>query len=211
MKKWELFEKKKSGVRADLVEVKERYNAKVEKAKEDLVAAHSELESVLRSEFKGGKELLAEKLAARSKVANSEEALQDAEAEQVKASEYVMQETLKDRVDFPDLVNDWNNSYVPSVREEELNPIIERIAKARAEYLNGIVDYYELKRKYKGLHFEISQGYLDDRRHKKGPHAVVKEVTTLHDLSLINSKDLHDAETYLSLPHDVKRVKVGEQ
>ncbi|MEH7237313.1 hypothetical protein [Bacillus sp. JJ1562] len=211
MRKWELYEKHKAGIRKDLLELSERYEKKVDVAKEELRKAEIELETVLQREFKEGKELTSEKVAARGKIANAQISLREAESEMDRAKEYITEEQFRERVTAEDLVKDWNGFYAPLIREKEVAPIAKRIEEARAQYLNALMDYFELRSEYAGIYSEINQSYLDETRNKKGPHYAVHEIVTTRDLKLITNADLFEVEDKRELPRDVERVKVGEK
>ncbi|MNV44359.1 hypothetical protein D3C71_1361150 [compost metagenome] len=84
---------------------------------------------------------------------------------------------------------------------------MERIKQARAEYLNGIIDYYEMAAKYGPAYQEMRQLELADAR--PGDGIAVHQIISESDLSLITADDLHKVGVFKELPSDVKRTKIG--
>lgn len=182
-------------------QMRERY-AQVERdagtAVQDLV---SELDALIKREIQTGDDLSAEKEKIRKKLVEAEKVFDRAKEERHKAYTFIADESAKDRITVLDIVLDWNNVYRPMVREQQLNPIIERMEKARAEYYNAVLDYHDLRDEYHNFYHEIK-----DKTRNTGYFA--NSIVELTDLPRINEEDLSNLQNYRKLPHGIERKSI---
>lgn len=206
MIKWDLKEKyEKQDERFQ--EVRDRYNSAVIMADTHLADLVAEKDAILRQEFQTGKDLSADKQRVSAAIEDAKKKKAQAEEDRSKAYEYSTSASLDGRITIRDLTMDWNSNYAPMVRAKEFSPILERIKRARAEYLNGIIDYYEMVAKYDPAYQEMRELELADAR--PGDMIAVHQIASERDLALITSADLHKVGVDKELPPDVKRVKIG--
>ncbi|GIP21061.1 hypothetical protein [Paenibacillus sp. J22TS3] len=207
MIKWELKEKyDKQDQRFH--EIRARYDKAVIEAGTHLADLIAQKDAILRQEFQTGKDFSADKQRINAAIETAKEAKTQAEEDRAKAYEFATSASLDGRITIRDLTVDWNTNYAPMVRTKEFPAILERVKKARAEYLNGIIDYYDMVAKYEPAYLDMRQLELSDAR--PGDGIAVHQIVSESDLSLITSEDLHKVGVRKELPADVKRLKIGD-
>lgn len=93
-------------------------------------------------------------------------------------------------VTLQDLVLDWSRNYVPAVRAEELQPIVDRARAALEEYYNAVADFYDFKAEYHPLY-----SYANDIAGKAkiaGAMHVALEPADRRLLPILNDADLEE-------------------
>jgi hypothetical protein len=203
-KKWDLFDRyneqqRKSG------EAIARYYKRIAEAKENVVKARSEYEDLLRREALDGIDLTDEKAAARKALAEAQEAVEIAEKEAVEANRIIREVNTDDRIDIPELIRDFNGSYRNAVRSNEMEPIVKRIEAARSEYLNALLDFYELKEEYRPLETEFNELCHRYYRNRAGVQLGRVGLLSHAQIKFITVKDIEKAKLR-KLPEDVKRI-----
>lgn len=210
MMKWELKEKY-DGQDEVFHNLRAKYDQTVIDAGTRLADLKAEREAILREEIQSGKSKATEKTHASEAIAQAEKALRSAETDRDSAHDYARITSMAQRINFRDVVIDWNGPHRQKIRDAELTPIVERMAHARSEYYNCLLDFMELREKYASEHFDISRKAYDDDRNYPGNHMHVKEVTTQMDLPLILDDELHKLQShYRIMPPNFERVKGGK-
>lgn len=188
----------------------ERYKQRVQDAGQHVKDLTAELEAILRREFSEGTDLADLKAKQRDKISAAEKEYENAKAELEQAKKFA-QENDSEKITLYDLVVDWNRNYQPMVFETQVKPVLDRIAKAREEYLNALFDLLTLKSQYDNYrrsHSENMTRYYRSQDGKKydGGRVYPKEVVSLRDAKLITGDDLYYVEDRKKLPDDVKRI-----
>ncbi|MFD2332256.1 hypothetical protein ACFSR7_23625 [Cohnella sp. GCM10020058] len=182
----------------------ERYEQKAREAGTRLADLKAQQAAILREEFATGKDRKVDKTRTRADITEAERELAAAELERTKAYDFAREAGEVDRITPVQLVQEWNGPYRAQVRDKELKPITERMAAARETYLNAVLDFYELRRKYAPLYNDMR----DKAGSMRGPDGwlTTHEVATLRDLPQITNDDLSCVHDRKSLPAGVKRT-----
>ncbi len=194
--------------------VQERYDKAVRDAGEHVQNCKQEMDAILKREFQTGDDLSAEKVKARKKIEDAEKSLEAAHTERVKAYDFVHKESAIDKITVVDLIKDWNSVYRPMVRDERVKPIVERMANARSEYLNAVMDYYDLIEEYQFSYSEFKEMVNDHYRihgHDGSGMLHPNEIVSLADLPQITDEELFNLKERKKMPNGVKRVKGGQK
>jgi hypothetical protein len=208
MKKWDLYEKY-TEQDARFHRVVEGYRLKVVDAYERVAEAKFAQSALLKREFAEGIDLSAEKAANREKLAEAERNHVTAQEEWRQASDYGRLAMLANGISVRDLVLDWNGPYKRAVQETELQPILGRMADAKAAYYNAIFDYHELMADYSPMHSVIGElGYNDDKT-CPGDHRSTHKIDEGIQLPNILREDLIHIEQFRTLPDGIKRIQTG--
>lgn len=183
----------------------ERYELKEREAGTRLADLKAVQTAILHDEFSTGKDREADKAKTRADIVEAEREYAAAQLERAKAYDYARVAGEVDRIKPRDVTIAWNGPFRAEVRETELKPIVSRIAAAREEYLNAVLDYYDLLKDYAPLYKAVSEIAYADRQ--ADGYISAHEVATLRDLPLITNDDLLEIENRKTLPSGVKRVK----
>lgn len=210
MMKWEL--KEKYDVQDEEFHIlRAKYDQNVIEAGTRLADLKATRDAILREEIQGGVSKAEEKTRASEAISLAEAALKAAESDRDSAHDYARIASAAKRINIRDLVIDWNGPHRQKIRDAELAPIVERMAHARSEYYNCLLDFMELREKYASQHFDISRSAYDDDRNYPGNHMMAKEVATKMDLPLILDDELHKLQSqYRIMPPNFERVKGGK-
>lgn len=207
MKKWDLLEQyEKQDER--LNQMKREYLQKEREAKEHVENLKAQYSALIQRELREGKNLDAEKSKLRQQIVDAEKAAELAAQERSEVFRFIDDEhSQADRITIADLAHDWLSNYVPAVRAEEVEPILERMRAARAEYLNAAMDLLELDDEYRALHSRLQEMvnvYYRSGKHGARPH--IPRVIDGRSIPTMSGEELHNLQEYRRLPHDVKRV-----
>lgn len=100
-----------------------------------------------------------------------------------------------------DVVNDYVENYRSQAISEEVQPIVDRLEKAKADYFNSLFDLYEKEAEYMRI----------DRKVKDiaGVNYYIKPVVDFSDINLINEPEIVGAQVLTThiFPTAVKREK----
>jgi hypothetical protein len=207
MIKWELkeqFEQQDAKFHA----LRARYDQAVIEVDTRIADLKAEQAAILQTELVTGQAKSADKARVMQALEAAEKELATKEAERIEAHRFANDGAQVDRISLRDLLNDWNGPYRQTVREQELTPIVERMAAARSEYYNALLDWYDLKDKYHAKEYEIKDMRYTDNRNRPGDHRTAKDVTTRSDLPLITEEELYYLQIgNRTLPDGVKRIK----
>lgn len=209
MKKWNLLQKFNN--QGDLFsDTKEKYKQKVLDAQSEVVSLKTAYETKIQEELSSGKDLSTEKEAIRKQLLAAQDKLEGVKFEEKRMHEHVAAEFEKVRVRKEDLILDYMQNYRPSVVESEVNPIVDRIEKAKSDYFNALFDLYELEEKYNPVFREV-KGFVQNTP-INGVHLSPRNPVDLeNEIKLITHEDIDRAQ-YPSfegkrLPNGVQRVK----
>ncbi|WP_394136905.1 hypothetical protein [Cytobacillus oceanisediminis] len=100
-----------------------------------------------------------------------------------------------------EVVTDYVENYRSQAISEEVQPIIDRLEKAKADYFNSLFDLYEKEAEYMRI----------DRKVKDiaGVNYYIKPVVDFSDINLINEPEIVGAQVLTTrlFPTAVKREK----
>ncbi|TVY00998.1 hypothetical protein [Paenibacillus cremeus] len=185
--------------------VLERYNAAVIEAGTRLQDLKAEQAELFKHEFRTGANLTVEKNKLAAKIEAAEKDLAAAEHERGQAYEF--RRTLSDdRITVRQLLLDWNGPYRSAVRENELQPIIDRLTAARAAYYNALLDVKELEARYNAAYLEMRDMAHRDNDNHPGNMMYPLAFFSQSDVPLISREDLLMIEDRRQLPFGIKRV-----
>ncbi len=140
-----------------------------------------------------------EKYAIQADIDNTLAQIEQAQSE---LSELQEKKSKFKRITDQDIAIAWNQEYRPMVREKRLNPIIDRMAAAKEEYFNAVLDYYELRDEYHSFSQEIS--YLT-----RNTGQYINSIVELRDLPRISDDELHQISTRKALPVGIDRKSIN--
>jgi hypothetical protein len=189
---------------ARFTEIKARYHQSVIDAGTRLADLKSEQEALLRQEFSTGADLSGDKARVREKIEEAERALATAQTESRQANDFAQTASGEGRISSRDLVVEWNGKYRTSIRDQELQPIVARMAAAREAYLNTALDYHEFAAQYETAYQELRDIEYRDKR--PGDGLSVHAIASPLDLPQITDDDLSYIEHYRKLPNGVGRT-----
>lgn len=208
IKQWEFMEKfKKQDEKFQTM--RDRYWQKERDAKEHVKNLRSQYEACIHRELKEGKDCTTEKDKLRTQIVDAEKAAELAEQERVQAYQYIADESMADRITVAHLATDYRENYIPAVRKERLDPILERMEKARLEYYNCVLDIQELKDDYHPLYssfYEMVRGYFSSGKHGATP-VPMQVVEQMGKFPLIIDSDLSSIQSSRKLPIEMPRKK----
>lgn len=212
IKHWELMEQyNKQGER--FRELRERYVQKEREAKEHVQNLKAQYEACIHKELREGKDCTTEKDKLRKQIADAEKAVELAEQERVQAFKYIDEGKVQaDRITVAHLAEDYLQNHLPAIRAEEVDPIVERLKAARAEYFNCILDLFEVKDRYQQFVSQFAE--MVNRYYYSGNHGArpyIPHVFEAHMVPFINDHELSAVMNYRQLPPDVKRVTTTEK
>ncbi|MDM5285657.1 hypothetical protein [Peribacillus frigoritolerans] len=184
-----------------------KYQDAVPKAFEDKVAAEHAYNSLFEREL-CGEDVQKEKEEARKNIDEARRKHSEAVAELSRAQQVLS--SRKKSIDIKDLVMDWNANYVPGIKKEEVNPILERMEATLANYYSDLIAIMEIQEAYSPLHGKISEleyARTDGIRNEPtiAAHAII---SIPRDVPKPSNADLYHVQTHKQLPtHLLKHRK----
>jgi hypothetical protein len=169
----------------------------------------AEQEALLRTEFQTGKDLSADKAAIRAKIETAQKELEAAEIEKTQAYVYARTAAEDGRITVRDLLSDWNGPYRQTVREQEFKPIFERMDTAGSDYLNALLDYFELVDRYTPAYSRIHTMAHEDNVNHPGDNRMPVRIAEYGELPLIGDTINLTVEGTRELPFGIKRVRTN--
>ncbi|MBK5507059.1 hypothetical protein [Bacillus sp. TH12] len=173
--KWELYNK----FRVQDKEANEfiaTYQEKVHTAKEGVTNATKAYETILQREF-SGEDVTVEKQKALDNIERAQAAVKVAEGEHSKAHEYAIA-NLSGTITLDDLVDDWRNNVVPTVRREEVDPLRQKAQKGLADYYAAIQEMLHIE----DDHTWVREHLNEKLRKRKGATHILLGVTGIGDI-----------------------------
>lgn len=203
MIKWKL--KEKYDVQdARFTELRSKHDGLVREAEQKVADLVAEKQRILVREF-DGEDVTTDRTAVTKKIEAAEKALQEAKSVRDAAFAYATEKSREGRITVLDLTLDWNTNVIPEIREKELKPIVERMAEARADMYNALLDFYELTEAYASQHRELSELERREsdslRRMSYGVHQIEQE----YNLPLAKLPELTSIKQRRALPKGIDR------
>lgn len=140
------------------------YQQKVDEAKQTFEDAKVTLDAIIGEEITTGVEAKTAKTAARKAVEQADKDVSQAEAELRQANTILS--STSGSIKEIDVVKAYIYDYVPSVKEQEMPAIKERMAQGQALILSAMADFYKLKGEYHELNDPIKN--IDHTARSKG-------------------------------------------
>ncbi|HHT7153933.1 hypothetical protein P4G69_01245 [Bacillus cereus] len=173
--KWELYSK--FGMQDnEMNEFIATYQEKAQAAKEKVTAATKAYETILQREF-SGEDVAAEKQKALDNIEKAHTAVKVAEEEHSKAHEYAVA-NLAGTITLDDLVNDWRNNIVPTVRKEKVSPLRQKAQQGLADYYDAIQEILRIE----DDHTWVREHLNEKLRKRKGETHILLGVTGIGDI-----------------------------
>ncbi|GGG08690.1 hypothetical protein GCM10010913_33060 [Paenibacillus aceti] len=187
------------------MELRAKHEASVKAAEDKLAEELAQKQELLRREFEEGVDLSAERAKSTAAIDKAEKAVQEAKELRDAAFAYTVEKSKEGRVKALDLALDWNENFINGVREKELAPIVGRLASARSDMYNALLDFYELVDKYDPLRREIAE--LEDRESnaERRTTRYITEIEQDYNLPLVKEMDIRNIKNRRELPDGIKR------
>ncbi|KIQ89865.1 hypothetical protein RW25_05450 [Bacillus sp. L_1B0_8] len=173
--KWDLYNK----FRVQDKEANEfiaTYQEKVQAAKEKVTVATKAYETTLQREF-SGEDVSTEKQRALDNIEKAQAAVKVAEGEHSKAHEYAIA-NLSGTITLDDLVGDWRNNVVPTVRREKVDPLRQKAQQGLADYYDAIQEILRIE----DDHMWVREHLNEKLRKRKGETHILLGVTGIGDI-----------------------------
>ncbi|PEQ52357.1 MULTISPECIES: hypothetical protein [Bacillus] len=197
--KWELYNK----FRVQDKEANEfiaTYQEKVQAAKEKVTVATKAYETILQREF-SGEDVAAEKQKALDNIEKAQAAVKVAEGEHSKAHEYAIA-NLSGTITLDDLVDDWRNNVVPTVRREKVDPLRQKAQQGLADYYAAIQEILRIE----DDHTWVREHLNEKLRKRKGATQILLGVTGIGDIPEHPSdQDWYNIVKYRQVPARFKK------
>lgn len=184
-----------------------RYDDAVLEADVKLQELRAKQAELLTQEFMTGTDTTVDKKKLNAKITEAEKALAAATAERTQAYDYSRGASATNRISVRDLLLDWSGPYRQSVRENELNPIIDRMTAAKDAYLNALLDVKQLEARYQAAYQELHSLASTDNANHPGNYMYPNTIISNSDLPLITREDVLLIESRQVLPEGILRIK----
>lgn len=208
MKKWDLLEKFE-GQHLLFADVKDRYQQNAVVAEEKLASLKANYDAKVTEELQTGKDLKADKDKIRKSIRDAIDEYDMAIEEEKKMMEHVQTEAEKARITSEKLYDDYVNNYRPAVIAEEVQPIIDRLENAKAEYFNCLFDLYDKENEYLPIYSMMREMTLSVPI--RGVYMSVSSPVNFAEIKRITGPELSGAQsdvfTGREFPKNLKRVK----
>jgi hypothetical protein len=197
MKTWELYQDfKKQDVAGQ--QLAQKYASAVQAASEEVDVAVHEYNRILNLEF-AGENVQDQKKEALQAIESAKAALEVANNEYRKVGEFTRLNSK--RITSKDLAIDWNDNVCPSIRKEQLQPIVDRMREGLQTYYSGLLEFYALEELYRHLQDEL--GELERKRPRAAGESYfgIRQVATLNDVPKPSNSDLAHVANNRTLPN----------
>jgi chromosome segregation ATPase len=203
MKPFKLYEqyvKQDQGI----AEARLRYDEKVAEAKRKVEELKVKLDEVVTLEITTGVDKTRDKAQIRKEIEQAEKDVTHAEEERKAAYTYFSGPGGSIRKS--DVVQAWLKDYLPTVRDEELTPIKERIEQGQNIILSALYDFFQLEKEYNDITREVHA--LDEAAHNSGEQPTRFAIENPFQLRLVwdgkkFDQDLGFVGDYKELPKHV--------
>ncbi|ATY84795.1 hypothetical protein CVV65_07550 [Kyrpidia spormannii] len=193
----------------DLQKMEAQYRQKMNDAGQRVEDLKAQLQATIADEFRSGKDATTAKNKLKDDISSAEKDFALAKAEYEECLRYTTEKRQSSGVTAEDVLRSYRDEFVPSVWEGEVKPILDRMAQARAEYLNSLMDLREKEREYAPLRTQM----YDLSRTTKVDGAYVAVMNPVDyrqsEIPYISGQDLALIERN-ELPSGVERRKTGE-
>lgn len=190
---WKLYEDykieqdKKAGAITRFMEREQDASRKVQESK-------SFYDALIYREVTEGIDLSKEKTKALENEQKASVELEQAKQDRAKAS--AVQSAVRFHgITQDDLFNDWHNTYIPMVKEQEIKPLEDYFRLARARYLDALLKVIEIEKPYDRLWNEHSEGVFKNYR-RDGAYRPHRSIFNKYDLPHLKDKDFDDIRKY---------------
>ncbi|MBY0158191.1 hypothetical protein H0178_20740 [Cytobacillus firmus] len=203
MIKWEL--KEKYDVQdARYAELRNKHDGSVREAEQKVSELLAEKQRILVREFEG-EDVDADRDAITQKIEAAEKDVDEAKSVRAAAYAYTTEKSREGRITVLDLTMDWNTNVIPEIREKELKPIVERMAEARADMYNALLDFYELTEAYASQHRELSELERRDSDSLRRTSYAVQQIEQEYNLPLAKLSEMDKIKQRRKLPDGIDR------
>jgi DNA repair exonuclease SbcCD ATPase subunit len=161
---------------------------RIEMAKEELENLKREYEQTVLMSVREQKDLTKELDALAERIEQAEKAVKRREEERAAYRLVAGQ----GRITADDIVREWNESYLPKVKEQRLTPVLRRLLRAKREVAEATLSYRQLVKEIESEKNDVRNIVGDSVYYKlKG---VAFDFKTESDKYLIKDSDLYDLE-----------------
>ncbi|KAA0747496.1 hypothetical protein DN389_05545 [Bacillus sp. AY3-1] len=171
------------------------YREKVQTAKDAVTSATKAYEVILQKEFAGEK-VATQKKAALADIEKAQAALKVTEGEYSKANDYAMA-NLAGTITLDDLARDWRNSFVPALRQEQVDPLRQKAEQGLRDYFEAVVGILQIESENKW-----AVDFMNERfRSRKGARPLMQNVAGIGDIPVPpNDNDWNNILKYKQIP-----------
>ncbi|PGE31849.1 hypothetical protein [Bacillus wiedmannii] len=171
------------------------YREKVQTAKDAVTSATKAYEVILQKEFAGEK-VATQKKAALADIEKAQAALKVTEGEYSKANDYAMA-NLAGTITLDDLARDWRNSFVPALRQEQVDPLRQKAEQGLRDYFEAVVGILQIESENKW-----AADFMNERfRSRKGARPLMQNAAGIGDIPVPpNDNDWNNILKYKQIP-----------
>ncbi|MBE7149903.1 hypothetical protein FUT12_20505 [Bacillus mycoides] len=171
------------------------YREKVQTAKDAVTSATKAYEVILQKEFAGEK-VATQKKAALADIEKAQAALKVTEGEYSKANDYAMA-NLAGTITLDDLARDWRNSFVPALRQEQVDPLRQKAEQGLRDYFEAVVGILQIESENKW-----AVDFMNERfRSRKGARPLMQNAAGIGDIPVPpNDSDWNNILKYKQIP-----------
>ncbi|MED1379958.1 hypothetical protein [Bacillus mycoides] len=171
------------------------YREKVQTAKDAVTSATKAYEVILQKEFAGEK-VAKQKKAALADIEKAQAALKVTEGEYSKANDYAMA-NLAGTITLDDLARDWRNSFVPTLRQEQVDPLRQKAEQGLRDYFEAVVGILQIESENKW-----AVDFMNERfRSRKGARPLMQNAAGIGDIPVPpNDNDWNNILKYKQIP-----------
>ncbi|EJR54312.1 MULTISPECIES: hypothetical protein [Bacillus] len=171
------------------------YREKIKTAKEDVAAATKAYEAILQQEFAGEK-VATQKKAALADIEKARAVLKVAEGEYSKANDYAMA-NLAGTITLDDLARDWRNNFVPTLRQEKVDPLRQKAEQGLKDYFAAVLEILRIESEN-----QWAVEFMNERfRSRKGARPIMQNAAGIVDIPVPpNDSDWNNILKYKQIP-----------
>lgn len=191
----------------DLQAMEAQYRQKMNEAGQRVEDLKAQLQATIADEFRTGKDATTAKNKLKDDIASAEKDYALAKAEYEECLRYTSEKRLETGITAEAVLLSWRDEYLPAVHSEEIQPILDRMSRARSEYLNALLDLREKRQEYLGLCREMYE--LAQTTRVNGAIMAITHPVDLKPVPLISGQDLALIDRG-ELPPGVERKRTWE-
>lgn len=142
------------------------FHTRLIEARQALAGLQAEYQQKIEDGVKTGKDVTAELDALDKKIADAERLVSRRNAEHTAAYGARGQQ----KTTATDVINAYRQDYAPTVKKAVMEPVHERLQKARALILSAVVDLYQADQEYREIYEQVKE--VSAAAHKSGETSV---------------------------------------
>ncbi|MED0670206.1 hypothetical protein [Aneurinibacillus aneurinilyticus] len=109
---------------------------------------------------------------------------------------------FKEEITTQQVVDAWNNEFIPQFREQRFDAVLKRMLEAKREYVAAVLDYYQAVNEFENIRSEARSELSDHYYYKL--NGIELDSVPKQEKYFMDERDLRLLFNYKEIPNSVK-------